>query len=170
MCGSGGVERGGGSRGGVAAQASNVIFQPTTHKQTTPHNQIYPAINDGVYRCGFATTQAAYDAAAAALTAGLRRADALLAVRRFLAGDKFTEADLRLFPTVVRFDAAYAGLFRCGRVRVADLPHLQAWMRDVWQIRVEGSPLQVRARRWWGGGVWQGVRGRRGGWRRKGGG
>ncbi|WIA37226.1 hypothetical protein OEZ86_014176 [Tetradesmus obliquus] len=62
---------------------------------------------------------------------------------RFLLGDRFTEADLRLFPTIVRFDAAYAGLFRCGRRRVADYPNLQGWMRDVWQIKVPGSSMQV---------------------------
>lgn len=108
-------------------------------------NKVYPSINNGVYRCGFATTQAAYDEAASSLHSGLLRADALLAERRFLAGDKFTEADLRLFPTVVRFDAAYSGIFRCGRlsVRGGELPHLEAWMRDVWQVKVPGSPLQV---------------------------
>ncbi len=58
---------------------------------------------------------------------------------------RFTEADLRLFPTIVRFDAVYAGLFKCGRKRVADLPNLQGWLRDVWQLTIPGSSLQVRA-------------------------
>ncbi|KAI8473027.1 MAG: putative glutathione S-transferase [Monoraphidium minutum] len=97
---------------------------------------IYPSINNGVYRCGFATSQAAYDRAAAELHGALARADAILADSRFLAGDRFTEADLRLFPTVVRFDAVYAAIFRAGQRRVADYPHLEAWMRDVHQIRV----------------------------------
>jgi glutathionyl-hydroquinone reductase len=51
---------------------------------------------------------------------------------------RFTEADLRLFPTIVRFDAVYAGIFKCGRRRVADYPHLQAWMKDVYQIAIPG--------------------------------
>jgi hypothetical protein len=59
--------------------------------------------------------------------------------------NRFTEADLRLFPTIVRFDAVYAGIFRCGRRRVADHPHLAAWMRDVHQIVVPGGGMQVRA-------------------------
>lgn len=57
---------------------------------------------------------------------------------------RFTEADLYLFPTIVRFDAVYAGLFKCGRRRIADYPHLHAWLRDVWAIKVPGGGLQVR--------------------------
>jgi len=103
----------------------------------------YRTINNGVYCCGFATTQAAYDAAAAELGASMAALDARLASRRFLCGERFTEADLRLFPTIARFDAVYAGIFKCGARRVADLPHLGAWMRDVHQLRVPGGGLQV---------------------------
>lgn len=63
-----------------------------------------------------------------------------------MCGARFTEADLRLFPTVVRFDAVYATLFKCSRRRVADYPHLQAWMRDVHQLRVPGARLQIAVR------------------------
>ena len=59
--------------------------------------------------------------------------------------NRFTEADLRLFPTVCRFDAVYAGIFKCGRRRVADYPHLQAWLRDVWQIVTPGGMQVGRA-------------------------
>ncbi|KAF8065797.1 yqjG [Scenedesmus sp. PABB004] len=107
------------------------------------NDQVYRSVNNGVYRCGFATTQAAYDAAAAELHGALASLDGRLGRTRFLLGDKFTEADLRLFPTIVRFDAVYAGIFRCGRRRVADYANLQAWMRDVWQIKVPGGGLQV---------------------------
>lgn len=104
---------------------------------------IYPAVNNGVYRCGFATTQAAYDAASSQLHAALEKIDGILAGSRFLIGDRFTEADLCLFPTIARFDATYSGLFRCGRRRVADYQHLQGWMRDVHQIKVPGGGMQV---------------------------
>lgn len=58
---------------------------------------------------------------------------------------RFTEADLRLFPTIIRFDAVYAGLFKCGKRRISDYPHLAAWMRDVYQINLPGGGLQVGA-------------------------
>ncbi len=65
---------------------------------------------------------------------------------------RFTEADLRLFPTIARFDAVYATLFRCCRHRVADYPHLAAWAAEVQQIRIPGQALRIRVREW--GGVW----------------
>jgi putative glutathione S-transferase len=93
------------------------------------------AVNDGVYRAGFATTQAAHDAAAGALWAALAEAQAQLAETRFLTGDRFTEADARLFATAVRFDAAYLPLFlRGGARRLADFPALAAWLRDCAQL------------------------------------
>jgi len=107
------------------------------------NDMIYGAINNGVYRSGFATTQAAYERAQAALYSALDEVEERLSRGRFLLGDRLTEADLRLFPTVVRFDAVYAMLFKCCRRRVADYPNLSAWMRDVWQIAIDGQPLQV---------------------------
>lgn len=64
--------------------------------------------------------------------------------QRFVCGERFTEADLRLFPTIVRFDAVYATLFKCCRRRVADHPHLQAWLRDVQQLELPGGGMQIR--------------------------
>jgi putative glutathione S-transferase len=64
--------------------------------------------------------------------------------QRFVCGERFTEADLRLFPTIIRFDTAYATLFKCCKRRVADYPHLQAWMRDVHQLEVPGSGMQIK--------------------------
>lgn len=107
------------------------------------NDKVYRCINNGVYRAGFATSQAGYDAAVGEMHGLLQEVEQQLGQSRFLLGDRFTEADLRLFPTIVRFDAAYAGLFRCGRRRVADYPNLQGWMRDVWQIKVPGSSMQV---------------------------
>ena len=154
-------------------------------------------INNGVYRSGFATTQAAYARAQADLYAALDTVEARLSQHRFLVGDRcaialpchgavqmllsclvehkslvlllagscgcslcmwcvrislgigglhrFTEADLRLYPTIIRFDGAYATLFKCCRRRVADYPHLSAWLRDVYQLQTPApSALQAR--------------------------
>lgn len=76
---------------------------------------IYPNINNGVYRCGFATTQEAYEEAYEALFAALDKVDAHLATHRYLAGRHLTEADWRLFTTLIRFDAVYVGHFKCNK-------------------------------------------------------
>ena len=104
----------------------------------------YSGVNDGVYRCGFATSQAAYERAASRVASTLDELDARLATRRFLCGEKVTEADARLFPTIVRHDAVYATLFKCQKRRVADLPHLRAWMRDVYLIPGVAETVDVR--------------------------
>ncbi|WP_201492606.1 glutathione S-transferase family protein [Rubrivivax sp. A210] len=85
---------------------------------------IYPAINNGVYRCGFARSQAAYDEAVDELFAALDRAEALLAGRRWLCGDQATEADVRLYTTLIRFDSVYHTHFKCNRRQVAQYPAL----------------------------------------------
>lgn len=94
---------------------------------------VYDAINDGVYRCGFASTQSAYDEAYAELFAGLDAVDARLATRRYLCGDRLTTSDIRLFTTLVRFDAVYHGHFKCNRQRIADFAHLGPYLRDLFQ-------------------------------------
>ena len=85
---------------------------------------IYPGLNNGVYRAGFATTQEAYEEAFHAVFATLDTLEARLAGRRYLIGDRLTETDIRLFVTLVRFDAAYHGLFKCNLRRIADYPNL----------------------------------------------
>ncbi|MSX02422.1 MAG: glutathione S-transferase family protein [Actinobacteria bacterium] len=94
---------------------------------------IYPLINNGVYAAGFAATQEAYDRAVRSLFDALDRADALLAESRFLCGPEPTEADWRLFVTLVRFDAAYVGHFKCNIRRIADYPNLSGYLRDCYQ-------------------------------------
>lgn len=94
---------------------------------------IYDEINNGVYRAGFATTQAAYEEAVTALFDRLDTLDALLGQQRWLAGDTLTEADWRLFTTLVRFDAVYVGHFMCNRQRIADYPHMSGYLRDLYQ-------------------------------------
>jgi putative glutathione S-transferase len=94
---------------------------------------IYPTVNNGVYRAGFATTQAAYDEAAAILFETLDRIDIHLADHRYLCGAYCTEADWRLFTTLVRFDIAYHGAFKCNLRRIADYPALSGYLRELYQ-------------------------------------
>lgn len=95
---------------------------------------IYSDINNGVYRCGFATTQAAYEEAYRRLFAALDRVEAILSHRRFLLTDDAPcEADWRLFTTLVRFDAVYHGHFKCNRNKIAERPVLWGWLRDLYQ-------------------------------------
>jgi glutathionyl-hydroquinone reductase len=93
-----------------------------------------PRINGGVYRAGFAATQEAYDVAVVELFAALDELEQRLAVRRFLVGERLTEADLRLFATLIRFDVAYYGALRCNLRRLADYPHLLAYTRRIYAI------------------------------------
>jgi glutathionyl-hydroquinone reductase len=95
---------------------------------------IYPAINNGVYRAGFATTQTAYDDAYDQVFAMLDHLEARLKTRRFLLGDQPTEADWRLFTTLIRFDAVYYGHFKCNRARIAEFPELWDFTRALYQI------------------------------------
>ncbi|MBV9816403.1 MAG: glutathione S-transferase family protein [Alphaproteobacteria bacterium] len=95
---------------------------------------VYDAINNGVYRCGFARTQAAYEDSFRKLFAALDSLEARLGRQRYLAGDRFTEADLRLFPTLVRFDAVYYSHFKCNLRRLADYYNLSNYTRDIYQV------------------------------------
>lgn len=94
---------------------------------------IYPAINNGVYRAGFATTQAAYEKAYVELFDALDSLEQRLATRRYLTGGQITEADWRLFTTLLRFDAVYFGHFKTNRQRIADYEHLSGYVRDLYQ-------------------------------------
>lgn len=95
--------------------------------------RIYETVNNGVYRSGFATTQSAYDAAVTALFESLDWLEALLSRHRYLAGDRITEADWRLFTTLVRFDPVYVGHFKCNIRRIVDYPNLWAFTRELYQ-------------------------------------
>jgi glutathionyl-hydroquinone reductase len=96
--------------------------------------QVYANINNGVYRCGFARSQAAYDEAYDALFATLDEIEARLGRQRYLVGNQITEADWRLFPTLVRFDVAYFSLFKCNRNRIADFPNLLNYVRELYAV------------------------------------
>ncbi len=93
---------------------------------------IYPNVNNGVYRAGFATTQEAYEEAATAVFAALDKLEGRLATRRYLTGPRFTEADMRLFTTLIRFDPVYHGHFKCNVRRIVDYPNLWGFLRDVY--------------------------------------
>jgi len=96
--------------------------------------EVYANVNNGVYRCGFAKSQAAYEEAYDALFATLDELEARLARQRYLVGNRITEADWRLFPTLVRFDVAYFSLFKCNRQRIADFPNLSNYIRELYAV------------------------------------
>jgi putative glutathione S-transferase len=94
---------------------------------------IHRDVNNGVYRCGFATSQAAYEVAYTGLFARLDALSARLEARRYLMGEAITEADVRLFTTLVRFDPVYHGHFKCNRHKLTEMPVLWAYARDLFQ-------------------------------------
>jgi glutathionyl-hydroquinone reductase len=98
------------------------------------NQRVYDTLNNGVYKSGFSTTQAAYEAAVVPLFDTLDWLEDRLSRSRFLCGDSLTEADVRLFTTLVRFDAVYHGHFKCNIRRIVDYRHLWAYARDIFQI------------------------------------
>jgi glutathionyl-hydroquinone reductase len=94
---------------------------------------VYDTVNNGVYKCGFATSQAAYDEPFRQLFATLDDLEARLGRQRYLAGDRMTEADWRLFTTLVRFDPVYVGHFKCNKRRIMDYPNLWNYARELYQ-------------------------------------
>jgi glutathionyl-hydroquinone reductase len=100
----------------------------------TINSRVYDTVNNGVYKCGFATTQTAYDEAVHPLFDSLDWIEGILANNRYLAGDTLTEADWRLFTTLVRFDNVYHLHFKCNRRRIIDYPNLWAYTRELYQM------------------------------------
>jgi len=98
------------------------------------NDRVYDTINNGVYRAGFATSQEAYEKAFHVLFDSLDWVESILSRQRYLAGDQFTEADWRLFTTLIRFDAVYVGHFKCNRKRIADYPAISAYLRELYQV------------------------------------
>lgn len=95
---------------------------------------VYDRVNNGVYKAGFATSQEKYEQAFDALFAALDELDERLGGQRYLLGNRQTEADWRLFTTLVRFDAVYVGHFKCNLRRIADYPNLSGYLRDLYQV------------------------------------
>ena len=98
------------------------------------NDRVYDGLNNGVYKAGFATAQDAYEEAATAVFETLDWLEARLARRRWLVGDRLTEADIRLFTTLVRFDEVYHGHFKCNRARIVDYPNLWGFTRELFQL------------------------------------
>ena len=98
------------------------------------NERVYHNVNNGVYRAGFAKSQAAYEEAYDGLFATLDWLEERLSKHRYLVGNQITEADWRLFPTLVRFDVAYFSIFKCNRQRIADYPNLSNYMRELYQV------------------------------------
>jgi putative glutathione S-transferase len=102
---------------------------------------VYEDVNNGVYRCGFASTQGAYEKAYGALFDRLDQLSERLTTRRYLVGDTITEADVRLWVTLVRFDAVYHGHFKCNRQKLTEMPVLWAYSRDLFQTPGFGDTI-----------------------------
>jgi putative glutathione S-transferase len=119
------------------AQSNDLDFYPDEHRSEIDvlNAEIYESVNNGVYRAGFATEQAAYESAARDVFNQLDRLDARLADRRYLLGATPVESDWRLFVTLIRFDAVYVGHFKCNLRRIADYPNLAGYLRDLYQFR-----------------------------------
>ena len=126
--------------------ANDVDFYPASLRAEIDriNDVVYANINNGVYRCGFARSQAAYDAAYDALFATLDELEARLGRQRYLVGHQITEADWRLFPTLVRFDVAYLSLFKCNRQRIADYPNLSNYMRELYALPGIAATMKAR--------------------------
>ena len=118
-----------------AITANSVDYWPEALREAIePVNaRIYDSLNNGVYKAGFATTQSAYDAAVAPLFETLDWLEERLSRSRYLMGERLTEADWRLFTTLVRFDSVYHLHFKCNRKRIVDYPNLWAYTRDLYQ-------------------------------------
>ena len=100
----------------------------------TINNRVYDSINNGVYRAGFATTQVAYETAFVDLFESLDWVESILSNQRYLAGKQLTEADWRLFTTLIRFDAVYFGHFKTNRQQIAGYPVISHYVRELYQI------------------------------------
>ena len=129
---------------GIGARSGDYYPSNFRGKIDKLNTLIYDTINNGVYKAGFATTQQAYEGAIKPLFETLDWLDSHLAKNRYLVCDQITEADWRLFPTLVRFDPVYFGHFKCNLRRVADYPNLSGYVRDLYQQPGISSTVNMR--------------------------
>lgn len=122
-----------GAFAGVGATGPDLCPDDLVAEIDALNARVYDRVNNGVYKAGFATAQAAYEEAVTALFAELDALDARLDRGRYLFGARLTEADIRLFTTLVRFDPVYVGHFKCNLRRIADYPNLAPYLRDLYQ-------------------------------------
>jgi glutathionyl-hydroquinone reductase len=118
----------------VGAKPGDFYPQPLREEIDLINARVYDTVNNGVYKAGFATTQSAYEAAVVPLFETLDWLEDRLSQSRFLCGATLTEADIRLFTTLVRFDSVYHGHFKCNIRRIVDYRHLWAYARDIFQL------------------------------------
>ncbi len=119
--------------GGISTAGAEFAPEDLREPIDATIDAIYEPINNGVYRSGFATTQEAYEEAVTDLFEALDHWENVLGSRRYLCGDRVTEADWCMFPTLVRFDAVYHGHFKCNLRRIVDYPNLWGYVRDLYQ-------------------------------------
>lgn len=118
---------------GIGAISGDYYPEASRSENDALNQRIYDTVNNGVYKAGFATTQSAYDEAIVPLFDTLEFLEQRLSTQRYLTGKDITEADWRLFTTLVRFDPVYVGHFKCNLRRIADYPNLSAYTRDLYQ-------------------------------------
>ncbi|SQJ06471.1 Uncharacterised protein [Serratia rubidaea] len=119
---------------GVGARAGDYYPAELREKIDRLNGWIYDTVNNGVYKAGFATSQEAYDEAVNGVFTSLERLDQILGQHRYLTGDRLTEADLRLWTTLVRFDPVYVTHFKCDKRRISDYLNLYGFLRDIYQL------------------------------------
>ncbi|MGY9012272.1 MAG: glutathione S-transferase family protein, partial [Rhodobacterales bacterium] len=118
---------------GIGASSGDYYPHQKRAEIDTLNQRIYATVNNGVYKAGFATTPEAYQEAVLPLFETLDGLEEKLATQRYLTGDTITEADWRLFTTMVRFDPVYVGHFKCNIRRIVDYPNLWGYVRDLYQ-------------------------------------
>ncbi|AUU10833.1 glutathione S-transferase family protein [Serratia marcescens] len=119
---------------GVGARAGDYYPADLRGKIDELNGWIYDQVNNGVYKAGFATSQEAYDDAVSGVFSALERLEQILGQHRYLTGDRLTEADLRLWTTLVRFDPVYVTHFKCDKHRISDYLNLYGFLRDIYQM------------------------------------
>jgi putative glutathione S-transferase len=131
---------------GIEGVRSGLDFYPEALRDGIDaiNDPIYHRVNNGVYKCGFATAQEAYEEAFDALFGQLDAVEERLTTKRYLMGSTLTEADWRLFTTLVRFDPVYVGHFKCNRQRIADFPALSGYLRELYQMPGVAETVNMR--------------------------
>ncbi len=130
---------------GVGARAGDFYPEALRAEIDAINTEIYDTVNNGVYKSGFATTQAAYEEAVIPLFETLDKLELRLADQAYLCGDRLTEADWRLFTTLIRFDPVYVGHFKCNLRRIADYHHLSNYVRALYQMPGISETVEFRA-------------------------
>ncbi len=119
---------------GIGATEGDYYPEPLREEIDEINARVYDTVNNGVYKAGFATSQEAYEEAVEPLFESLEWLDGRLSTQRYLLGEAITEADWRLFTTLLRFDPVYVGHFKCNRRRIVDYPNLWPYVRDLYQV------------------------------------